>query len=40
VVANKAKANVLNAPYGGFPWIDLPMAANSNWYNAHNSTAT
>jgi len=28
--------NVLNRPYGGFPWIDMPMAANSNWYNAHN----
>jgi zinc protease len=36
VVANEVKVNVLNAPYGGFPWIDLPMAANSNWYNAHN----
>src|SRR5207302_6070712 len=28
--------HVLNRPYGGFPWIDLPMAANTNWYNAHN----
>jgi zinc protease len=27
---------VLNRPYGSFPWIDLPMAANENWYNAHN----
>jgi len=36
VVGNEVKQNVLNAPYGGFPWIDLPMAANSNWYNAHN----
>ena len=36
VVTNEVKVNVLNAPYGGFPWIDLPMAANSNWYNAHN----
>lgn len=36
VVENEVKVNVLNAPYGGFPWIDLPMAANSNWYNAHN----
>jgi zinc protease len=26
----------LNQPYGSFPWIDLPMAANENWYNAHN----
>src|SRR5881628_924497 len=36
VVGNEVKVNVLNSPYGGFPWIDLPMAANSNWYNAHN----
>jgi len=36
VVGNEVKVSVLNQPYGGFPWIDLPMAANSNWYNAHN----
>ena len=36
VVGNEVKVNVLNAPYGGFPWIDMPMAANTNWYNAHN----
>src|SRR5580658_6407048 len=36
VVGNEVKVHVLNSPYGGFPWIDLPMAANSNWYNAHN----
>jgi zinc protease len=36
VVGNEVKVNVLNAPYGGFPWIDLPMVANFNWYNAHN----
>src|SRR5579863_4664861 len=36
VVGNEVKVNVLNAPYGGFPWIDMTMAANSNWYNAHN----
>ena len=36
VVGNEVKVNVLNSPYGGFPWIDLPMAANSNWFNAHN----
>jgi len=36
VVGNEVKVSVLNAPYGGFPWIDMPMAANSNWYNAHN----
>lgn len=36
VVANEVKVNVLNQPYGGFPWIDLPVAANTNWYNSHN----
>ena len=36
VVSNEVKVNVLNQPYGGFPWLDLPQAANSNWYNAHN----
>ena len=36
VVKNEVKVNVLNQPYGGFPWIDLPMAANENWFNAHN----
>jgi zinc protease len=30
------KVNVLNRPYGGFPWLDMPQYANSNWYNAHN----
>jgi predicted Zn-dependent peptidase len=36
VVKNEVKVNVLNQPYGGFPWLDLPQAANENWYNAHN----
>ena len=36
VVKNEVKVNVLNRPYGGFPWLDLPQYANSNWYNAHN----
>jgi zinc protease len=36
VVKNEVKVNVLNRPYGGFPWIDLPMSANENWFNAHN----
>jgi predicted Zn-dependent peptidase len=36
VVSNEVKVNVLNRPYGGFPWIDMPMAANTNWFNAHN----
>ena len=36
VVKNEVRVNVLNQPYGAFPWIDLPMAANENWHNAHN----
>lgn len=36
VVGNEVKVNVLNQPYGTFPWIDLPMAAFTNWYNSHN----
>jgi predicted Zn-dependent peptidase len=36
VVANEVKVNVLNQPYGGFPWLWLPQYANTNWYNAHN----
>jgi predicted Zn-dependent peptidase len=36
VVTNEVKVNVLNQPYGGFPWLDMPQYANSNWYNAHN----
>ncbi len=36
VVKNEVRVNVLNQPYGSFPWIDLPMAANQNWFNAHN----
>jgi len=36
VVKNEVKVNVLNQPYGGFPWLDLPQVAFTNWYNAHN----
>jgi predicted Zn-dependent peptidase len=36
VVKNEVRVNVLNRPYGGFPWLDLPQYANVNWYNAHN----
>ncbi len=36
VVSNEVRVNVINQPYGGFPWLDLPQAANENWYNAHN----
>ncbi len=36
VVKNEVKVNVLNRPYGGYPWLDMPQYANENWYNAHN----
>lgn len=36
VVKNEVRVNVLNAPYGGFPWLDMPQLANVNWSNAHN----
>ena len=36
VVKNEVRVNVLNQPYGGFPWLDMPQYANTHWYNAHN----
>jgi predicted Zn-dependent peptidase len=36
VVSNEVRVNVINRPYGGFTWLDMPQAANVNWYNAHN----
>ncbi len=36
VVKSEVRVNVLNRPYGGFPWLDIPQHANQNWYNAHN----
>lgn len=36
VVGNEVKVNVLNQPYGGFPWLSMPQVANTNYYNAHN----
>lgn len=36
VVANEVKVNVINQPYGGWPWLVMPQAANTNWHNAHN----
>lgn len=36
VVKNEVKVNVLNQPYGGFPWLYMPQYAFNNWYNAHN----
>jgi predicted Zn-dependent peptidase len=36
VVKEEVRVNVLNQPYGGFPWLDLPPVAFQNWANAHN----
>ncbi|HAQ35158.1 MAG: peptidase M16 [Maricaulis sp.] len=36
VVTNEVLVNVINQPYGGWVWIDLPMLAFENWHNAHN----
>jgi predicted Zn-dependent peptidase len=36
VVKNEVRVNVLNQPYGGFPWLTMPQVANRNWHNAHN----
>ncbi len=36
VVKEEVRVNVMNQPYGGFPWLDLPPVAFRNWPNAHN----
>jgi predicted Zn-dependent peptidase len=36
VVKSEVRVNVLNRPYGGFPWLEMPQRANQNWHNAHN----
>ncbi|MDA0350881.1 MAG: pitrilysin family protein [Chloroflexi bacterium] len=36
VVKNEIRVNVLNQPYGGFPWIDMAEQAYANWHNSHN----
>ncbi len=36
VVKSEVRVNVLNRPYGGWPWLTVPQLANQNWYNAHN----
>src|SRR5262249_23128441 len=36
VVKSEVRVNVLNRPYGGFPWLDMPQYANTNWFNSHN----
>ncbi|WP_407938034.1 M16 family metallopeptidase [Nakamurella panacisegetis] len=36
VVSEEIRLNVLNRPYGGFPWIDLPPVLFDTFANAHN----
>jgi len=36
VVQEEIRVNVLNQPYGGFPWITLPPVAFDTFANAHN----
>ncbi len=36
VVKNEVRDATMNQPYGGFPWLTMPQAANQNWFNAHN----
>jgi predicted Zn-dependent peptidase len=36
VVQEEIRVNVLNQPYGGFPWITLPPVAFETFANAHN----
>jgi predicted Zn-dependent peptidase len=36
VVKEEIRVNVLNRPYGGFPWIPLPALAFTSYPNAHN----
>ena len=36
VVKNEIRVNVLNQPYGGFPWLDIGERAWDNWHNSHN----
>jgi zinc protease len=36
VVKNEIRVNVLNQPYGSFPWLDMGERAWANWHNSHN----
>src|SRR5579862_2723685 len=36
VVEEEIKVNVLNRPYGGFPWLHVPPVAFDTFPNAHN----
>ncbi|MEO8889884.1 MAG: pitrilysin family protein [Jatrophihabitantaceae bacterium] len=36
VVKNEIRVNVMNRPYGGFPWIQLPAVLFDSFANSHN----
>ncbi|MDP9092511.1 MAG: insulinase family protein [Actinomycetota bacterium] len=36
VVKNEIRVNVMNRPYGGFPWLMLPAVLFDSFANAHN----
>ncbi|HEX7168107.1 MAG TPA: pitrilysin family protein [Acidimicrobiales bacterium] len=36
VVKEEIRVNVMNRPYGGFPWIDLPPVMYRTFNNSHN----
>ena len=36
VVKNEIRVNVLNRPYGSFPWLEMQARAFQNWHNNHN----
>lgn len=36
VVKNEIKVNVLNRPYGGFPWLLIPPVVYDDFANSHN----
>lgn len=36
VVKNEIRVNVLNRPYGSFPWLEMQSRAFQNWHNSHN----
>ncbi len=36
VVKEEIRVNVMNEPYGGFPWLTLPPVLYESWANAHD----
>ncbi len=36
IVKSEVRLSYINRADGGFPWLDVPQAANRNWQNAHN----